>query len=307
LGSAKVGFDATFEAKHARMKNMVDSFWRALAYCFHPKVILLTLLPLFLMLIIVMGLGMVYWDAALESIRAWIDTSSAMNWAWVWLERVGLMSLKAVVAPLIIIVAVTPLVVVMSLLAVSFMMTPALVNLVAERRFANLERRQGGSMLQSVAWTVFSVVLALGALVLTLPLWWLPPLAVILPALIWGWLTYRVMTYDVLSEHASRIERIELMRRHRFQLLAMGVVTGMMGAAPSLVWASGALFVAAFVVLIPIAVWIYTLVFVFSALWFGHFLLNALAQLRNEPPSVATPNVHPTDHVVDVEAKISNA
>jgi hypothetical protein len=97
------------------------------------------------------------------------------------------------------------------------------------------------------------------------------------------------------------------MRRHRFQLLAMGVVTGMMGAAPSLVWASGALFVAAFVVLIPIAVWIYTLVFVFSALWFGHFLLNALAQLRNEPPSVATPNVHPTDHVVDVEAKISNA
>jgi len=289
------------------MKNMVDSFWRALAYCFHPKVILLTLLPLFLMLIIVMGLGMVYWDAALESIRAWIDTSSAMNWAWVWLERVGLMSLKAVVAPLIIIVAVTPLVVVMSLLAVSFMMTPALVNLVAERRFANLERRQGGSMLQSVAWTVFSVVLALGALVLTLPLWWLPPLAVILPALIWGWLTYRVMTYDVLSEHASRIERIELMRRHRFQLLAMGVVTGMMGAAPSLVWASGALFVAAFVVLIPIAVWIYTLVFVFSALWFGHFLLNALAQLRNEPPSVATPNVHSTDHVVDVEAKISNA
>lgn len=289
------------------MKNMVDSFWRALAYCFHPKVILLTLLPLFLMLIIVMGLGMVYWDAALESIRAWIDTSSAMNWAWVWLERVGLMSLKAVVAPLIIIVAVTPLVVVMSLLAVSFMMTPALVNLVAERRFANLERRQGGSMLQSVAWTVFSVVLALGALVLTLPLWWLPPLAVILPALIWGWLTYRVMTYDVLSEHASRIERIELMRRHRFQLLAMGVVTGTMGAAPSLVWASGALFVAAFVVLIPIAVWIYTLVFVFSALWFGHFLLNALAELRNEPPSVATPNVHPTDHVVDVEAKISNA
>ena len=38
------------------MKNMVDSFWRALAYCFHPKVILLTLLPLLLMLIIVMGL-----------------------------------------------------------------------------------------------------------------------------------------------------------------------------------------------------------------------------------------------------------
>ena len=288
------------------MKNMADSFWRALAYCFHPKVILLTLLPLLLMLVIVMGLGAVYWDAALESIRTWIDASTAMNWAWLWLERVGLMSLKAVVAPLIVVVAVTPLVVVMSLLAVSFMMTPALVNLVATRRFSLLERKQGGSMLQSIGWTFFSVLLALGALVLTLPLWWLPPLAVMLPALIWGWLTYRIMTYDVLSEHASRNERIELMRRYRFQLLAMGIVTGMMGAAPSLVWASGALFVAAFVVLIPIAVWIYTLVFVFSALWFVHFLLNALSQLREEPPSAFDPDSQNVRNAVDVESKVLN-
>ena len=92
------------------------------------------------------------------------------------------------------------------------------------------------------------------------------------------------MAYDVLAEHATKPERIELMSRYRFQLLGMGVVTGMMGAAPSLVWASGALFVAAFVVLIPIAVWIYTLVFAFSSLWFAHFVLLALHQLRSEPP-----------------------
>jgi hypothetical protein len=40
---------------------------------------------------------------------------------------------------------------------------------------------------------------------------------------------------------------------------------------------------AAFVILIPIAVWIYTLVFIFSALWFVHFLLLALSKLREEP------------------------
>jgi hypothetical protein len=270
------------------MKNMADSFWRAVAYCLHPRVIMLSLIPLVLMGVIVMGLGTLYWDAALQSVRVWMDASSALDWAWIWLERVGLMSLRSVVAPLLIIFAVTPVVVVMSLLAVSFMMTPALVNLVADRRFKHLERKRGGSMLQSVAWTLLSVLLATGALLLTLPLWWLPPLALLLPALIWGWLTYRVMTYDVLSEHASRAERIELMRRYRFQLLTLGVATGLMGAAPSLVWASGALFVAAFVVLIPIAVWIYTLVFVFSALWFVHFLLSALDQLRQEPPSDLT-------------------
>ena len=289
------------------MKNMADSFWRAVVYCLHPKVIMLSLIPLVLMGVIVMGLGTLYWDAALQSVRIWMDTSSNLDWAWVWLARVGLMSLKSVVAPLIIIFAVTPLVVVMSLLAVSFMMTPALVNMVADRRFAQLERKRGGSMLQGVAWTLLSVVLALGALVLTLPLWWLPPMAMVMPALIWGWLTYRVMTYDVLADHASRVERLELMRRYRFQLLIMGVITGLMGAAPSLVWASGALFVAAFVVLIPIAVWIYTLVFIFSALWFVHFLLDALAQVRAEPPASWRNDSNQTADIVDVESKILNA
>ena len=289
------------------MRNMADSFWRAVAYCFHPKVIFLSLVPLILMMVIVMGLGALYWDAALQSVRVWMEASSTLDWAWLWLERVGLMSLKSVVPPLLLIVAVTPLVVVMSLLAVSFMMTPALVNMVADRRFAQLERKRGGSMLQGLAWTLLSVVLALGALVLTLPLWWLPPMAMVMPALIWGWLTYRVMTYDVLADHASRAERLELMRRYRFQLLVMGVITGLMGAAPSLVWASGALFVVAFVVLIPIAVWIYTLVFIFSALWFVHFLLDALSQVRAEPPATWRKDSTEAADFVDVESKILNA
>jgi hypothetical protein len=35
-------------------------------------------------------------------------------------------------------------------------------------------------------------------------------------------------------------------------------------------------------VLVPVAVWIYTLVFAFSALWFAHFALAALRNLRAE-------------------------
>ena len=268
------------------MKLFMDSFWRAFAYCLHPKVIMLSLLPLILMAVIVTGLGAMYWEEAVNTVRTGLEDSAALGWAWTWLERVGLMNLKAVLAPLVIILVVTPVVMVMSLLAVSFMMTPALVNLVGARRFPNLERKRGGSLWQGVLWTLISVILAMTALMITLPLWWIPPLAILLPALIWGWLTYRVMTYDVLAEHATSQERVELMRRYRFQLLGMGVLTGAMGAAPSLVWASGAVFAAAFVILIPIAVWIYTLVFIFSALWFVHFLLLALSNLREEPVTI---------------------
>ena len=39
-------------------------------------------------------------------------------------------------------------------------------------------------------------------IVLSIPLWLIPPLVMVLPPLIWGWLTYRVFGYDVLAEHA---------------------------------------------------------------------------------------------------------
>jgi hypothetical protein len=70
------------------------------------------------------------------------------------------------------------------------------------------------------------------------------------------------------------------MDRHRWPLLGAGLVTGYLGAAPSLVWVSGAMTVVLAPVLIPLAIWIYTLVFAFSSLWFAHYCLAALAQLR---------------------------
>ena len=286
------------------MKQMIDSFWRALAYCLHPKVVVLSLLPLILMAAIVTGLGALYWDLAVSSVRTWLELSPVLGWGSTWLERMGLLNLKAVLAPLVIIVAVTPVVMIMSLLAVSLMMTPTLVSMVGSRRFPQLALKRGGSIWQGLVWTLMSVILAMGALILTLPLWWVPPLAMVLPALIWGWLTYRVMTYDTLAEHASKQERLELMRRYRFPLLGMGVLTGAMGAAPSLVWASGALFAAAFVILIPIAVWIYTLVFVFSSLWYVHFLLAALSEMRSEPATFQADPDAPLRDAIEVESKV---
>jgi hypothetical protein len=82
-------------------------------------------------------------------------------------------------------------------------------------------------------------------------------------------------------------------------LLGIGVLTGFLGAAPSILWASGALFAAAFVILAPLAIWIYTLVFAFSSLWFAHYCLAALEGLRSEsaaalaPPAVSPPGVAP--------------
>ena len=115
----------------------------------------------------------------------------------------------------------------------------------------------------------------------------------VVPPLIWGWLAYRMMSYDVLAEHASRDERRELIRRHRGPLFGMGVVTGYLGAAPSLVWVSGTMAVVLAPLLVPLAIWIYMLVFAFSALWFAHYALAALQALRAETASLREPASEP--------------
>lgn len=274
------------------MNLLLDSFWRAVAYCLRPGVIALSFLPLLLMAALSLGLGYFYWEPAVDGVRSALEASSIINSVWGWLQSIGAGSLKTVVAPLIVIFAVTPLIVVLSLLAVSLLMTPALVSLVAQRRFPRLERKRGGSLLVSILWPLGSTLLALLALFISIPLWLVPPLILVLPPLVWGWLTYRVMAFDAMAEHASDDERREIFRRHRGWLLGMGVLTGYLGAAPSLVWASGALFAAAFVILVPLAIWIYTLVFAFSSLWFAHYCLFALESLRAESaisPAPVTP------------------
>ena len=253
----------------------------------------LSVLPLLLMVGLALGLGYFYWDGAVQGMRALLDGSPLLAGFWSWLQGWGLGDVTAVVAPLMVVLAVAPVLVVVSLLVVAVLMTPALVALVADRRFPTLERKKGGSLIASVAWSLGSTVLALVALVVSVPLWLVPPLVLILPPLIWGWLTYRVMVFDALAEHASRDERQEIFRRHRSSLLGMGILSGYLGAAPSIVWASGVVFAAAFFVLVPLAIWIYTLVFAFSSLWFSHYCLAALQRLRDEagggsPASAAT-------------------
>jgi hypothetical protein len=284
------------------MNLLLDSFWRAVAYCLRPRVIALSFLPLVLMVALALGLGYYFWEGALDWVRAALEGSSFINNIWAWLQSVGAGSLKLVLAPLIVIFAVTPVIVVLSLLLVAVLMTPALTLLVAERRFPQLERKRGSSVVASMLWSLGSTLLALIAIIISIPLWLVPPLILVLPPLIWGWLTYRVMAFDALAEHASPEERREIFRRHRIWLLGIGVFCGFLGAAPSLIWASGALLAAAFVILVPLAIWIYTLVFAFSSLWFAHYCLAALRDLRAEQALVAAPVVAPAPAPIDVQA-----
>ncbi len=284
------------------MKLVFDAFWRAAAYCLHPRVIALSILPLLVMVVLALGTGYFFWDAALLRVN---DALAGSDWAariFSWLDSIGIGKLKAAVAPLVVVMAATPVLVVVSLLAVALMMTPAMVSMVGERRFEKLERKKGNGLTTSLLWSLGSAVLALVALLASIPLWFIPPLVLIIPPLIWGWLTYRVMSFDALADHASPQERRKVIKEHRMPLLGIGVVCGYLGAAPTVLWASGVMFLVFAPVLVVVAIWIYTLVFAFSSLWFAHYCLAALQKMRLEQtvldaskPTLAQMTQAPTD------------
>lgn len=277
------------------MKPLFDSAWRAAAYCVHPLVIFLSLLPLLLIAGLAFAVGYFFWEPALDAVSNAFSSWELLSALFKWLDSIGMGRLRAFLVPMVVVLLATPVLVVLSLLSVAILMVPAMLKLVAKRRFSALELRHGGSFLGSLFVSLSATLIALVALVISIPFWLVPPVVLVVPPLIWGWLTYRVMSYDMLSEHASKDERRQLIERHRASLLLMGIVTGYLGAAPSLVWVTGAMFIPLAPVLVPVAIWIYTLVFAFSALWFAHYLLSALQALRAEAKVLAAPAVPTVD------------
>ncbi len=125
------------------MTLLLDAFWRAVAYCLHPRVILLSILPLLLVGGAAALLGYFFWEDAVTSVRAAMESWQLLAAMFRWLDTVGAGGLRSVLGPLVIVALGVPIVVVLSLLLVAMLMTPALVSLVARRRFPQLARRHG--------------------------------------------------------------------------------------------------------------------------------------------------------------------
>jgi hypothetical protein len=164
------------------MGLMFDSFWRAAAYCLRPRVMLLSAAPLALMLLLALVLHYLYWDAAVVGMTAWLDTSAFLAAVQSWLPSGLSTNGLSWLSVFLLVLMVSPVLIVVSLLTVALLATPALVNMVARRRFPLMVRKRGGSFIASALWSITSVLMALLALMVSMPLWLVPPLSVYPPA-----------------------------------------------------------------------------------------------------------------------------
>lgn len=265
------------------MSDLIRSLGLALVGTMHPKMLWLSFRP-FLIVSIFWGVVIwLIWSPALEILRTFLTASIFTSWIQSGLEYVGFDEARAWIAPLFLVILLIPIITISLLVFIAFSTVPAVVDSVAKQKaYEGIMRIKGGSFIGSFFYTLWSALICLALVMLTLPVWWIPPLFAILPPLLWGWLTMRLMAYDVLLDHATPEERNQLLEEHRWTLLGMGVVAGMIGAVPTFFWATSVLALVLFPFVSFVALWIYSLIFIFSALWFSHFLLHALKQLRQK-------------------------
>ncbi|MDB5934838.1 MAG: hypothetical protein JWQ01_2182 [Massilia sp.] len=272
------------------MRAVINAYGRALAAQLGGRMLLLSALP-FLLSVALWGALLYFgFQPLIDYVQSLFERYGAYQASGSLLPALGLGMLKTIAVPLVAMLLLLPLMILTSLLVMGVLAMPAIGRYVGARQFAELEKKEGGSMLGSLALNLGSVLLFALLWLLTLPLYFFPPLALAAQVALWGWLTSRVMTYDALAAHASADERLAITRRHRLPLLAIGMVSGAAGALPGVVWIGGALIsVVLFPFLAMLSIWLYLVIFIFTGLWFQYYCLQALRELRAAAVTAAPP------------------
>ena len=273
-----MAFEANDTPKHTRI---VRAWGRALGAQLHPRMLLLSVLPFLLSVAVWCVLLYLGLQPLIDYVQGLFLQYDGFHASSSLLGSLGLGALKALVVPLIAMLLLLPLMILTALLFIGVAAMPAIVRHVGARHFPLLEKKAGGSWMGSVGMALATFLVFIVLWCLALPLYAFPPLALAAQVILWGWLTYRVMVYDALAEHASTEERLALMRAHRPALLVIGMVSGAAGALPGVVWVGGmALSVVLFPFLAAVSIWLYVMIFIFTGLWFEFYCLQALADAR---------------------------
>ncbi|NVI82474.1 EI24 domain-containing protein [Janthinobacterium sp. BJB401] len=262
------------------MRNVLNSYGRAFLSQLHGRILLLSVAPFILSLIlwgVLLKFGL---QPLIDSLHAQFTQYDFFRTSGQVLSTFGLDKLKTVIVPLIAMFMLLPLMILTALIFMGLFAMPAIGRHIGGRHFPELEKKHGGSLLGSVATSLATFLLFILVWVLMLPLYAFPPAALAGQAVLWGWLTYRVMAYDAMADYASAEERHAIMREQRWPLLAIGMVSGAAGAVPGMLWMGGVMAVVFFPFLAAFAIWLYVLIFIFTGLWFQYYCLEALSRLR---------------------------
>lgn len=235
--------------------------------------LLALLLPFAIVLFGSIILVWLFWDP----LSAWL-ADSVFAWPALaqvdqWLVTVGIVSLKIWLVPLLAAAILLPASGIVGVAIAAVFVMPLVLRHLKQSHYSDVAERGRLALIVSgwnAIWVL--VVFALGWL-FTMPLWLLPPLAVLLPIAWWTFAFTRMLRLDALADFATPQERRVLVARHVPEFWLLGLICALLSLLPP-AW-----------VFLP----------VFSSLLFAHFGLEALRRLRAQTPEppASTPPVSP--------------
>jgi CysZ protein len=237
------------------MKTLTQALRRALRDLVQPRIIGLIIWPVLLATLLWGGLALFFRAPLYAWAQHWLasygmsGTYFGISIAWLG-DSLALLLFFALLIPLINITA---------LLITSAFAMPLLLRYVSEKDYAELETKGGGNIWGSVWNTLIGVTIFCVLWIVTLPLWLIPPLAIVLPILLSAYLNQKLFGYDALADHASEPEYKTLVRQTRSNLWLLAILV-------------------AFIQFIPLANFIAP---VFMGLAFIHYTLARLKLLRS--------------------------
>jgi hypothetical protein len=240
------------------VRSIAHSLLLAFADALHPRMLWLMLWPVLVALAIWGAVALVFWGQFVlwlaDLLLAWLRYGQfLLHW--------NAADVALIAAKIVTLLALVPLVQLTALFILGVFGMPAMVEFVAARRFARLERRHGGKLWGSV-WNSLLALAGLAALALaSLPLWVFPPLWPAIPVAIAGWVNQRVLRYDALAEHADAAEMRSIFRARRGAMFGLGVLLALLAYLPLVGLFAPVLFGLAFI----------------------HYLLGELEALRAAP------------------------
>ena len=239
--------------------RVIAAFGRGVASQLTPRMLALLVVPFAVAIGFWILSAWFLWDP----VTAWFQSLVFQGDGWMargyrWVAQYGLGGLNNWIPDLFAFLLLVPIAIATALALIAVLAMPVVIRYLGNNTYPDLAR-QGSLALAANLWNVARslVVFVLGYLA-TMPLWLIPPLALIVPWLWWGWLTARLMRFDSLVEHASTAEREHLIRADRRAYMLLGLAVAALNYIPPL----------------------FLVAPVLSALVFAHYSLSRLREQR---------------------------
>ena len=210
--------DPTPTAREAAPHAVFQALTRALPLLFSARIVAVVFLPLVAAAIFWLVVGWFAWTP----LSRWLSAAllgGDSGWS--------LFAASASAALLLMLAAVLT-----ALVAVAVLAMPVIVDAVADRDFASLAKRRGGTFAGSLVNAAVAIAVFLPLWLLALLLLALPPIYLAVSMCLNAWLNQRLFRYDALALHTSRDEMVAVIRGARGRLLVLGLVLAPLSLIP---------------------------------------------------------------------------